>query len=92
METEVIKLLKRDLKRARELRNSVDRSNNYEVTNSSYLNPVTSVIVLPLRHPDGEFMHFQGVVKVLEEALECGYIVENSLPKGCPRWLEELVD
>ena len=91
MERKKIKLLEKDLNRARKLRNSVDRSNNYEVTDSSYLNPTTSGIVLPLRHPHGSFIYFQKIVKVLEEARTYGFISENPLPANCPRYLEELV-
>jgi len=91
MDKDIVKLLKKDLGKARLLRDCVKESENYGVVNSIYLNPVTNEIVLPMNHSYGLSVYFQKMVEILEEALDFGSISEHALPNCCPRWLEELV-
>jgi len=92
MDTEVIRLLERDLEKAKESRDWTRPENNHEIIKKTYLDPLTNnSLVLPMGHPDGKFVYFRKLFDVLEEVLQDGYLPKDSLPEGCPRYLEELV-
>lgn len=92
MDRDIVKLLKKDLNKARKLRDEVNEMDNYGVIKPSYLGPITSNIVLPMNHPDGLFVCLQKMVLVLEKALAYGSIYENPLPADCPRYLTDLLE
>jgi len=95
MDRKLIEKLKADLKQARVLRDGISIQNNYEVTGVSregYLHPLISEVVLPRLHPHGLKVYYQKIVLALTEALAYGTIEENTLPRGAPKYLEDLLE
>ena len=85
----------RDWKQADEVIDFISKNqgNNYQARISDhYLKPeYNKKAIMPLRHPDGLFIYFINVRKILNKALNQGFIEECELPYNAPTYLEELV-
>ena len=65
---------------------------NFEVVKRDYINPKTTRVALPLRHPDGLFMYYKGLADGLETLLSSRYTNTNIVQSNPPKYVLEFVE